>query len=359
MMTRLFRRVWGVLFGGALALVLAVMALRPLAAQTDLLVMEVSDRSALYLIDIGRALTTPLLRGMVEAPSWSPDGRYIAYLAGTKDQHSNTSIRILEVASGAHRELLPASLGLRYMPPVWSPDGRQLVFAGQQEEDSFNHNIYVINADGSNLRQLTGALSHDVHPAWSPDGRQIAFAMHQGGNRSFNPNLVVMDADCDTQPDGCYRNMRRITSFMSVRYPRWSPDGRQIAFIYSDYNQLYVVDIDGGNLRSLARREGLLWFSWSPDGSQILFASSLGIRTWRLALIDVASGQLHNIESQRNAVAPVWSPDGSRIAFLGVTDRRFNVYVMDRDGTNLRQLTGQGVDGYRFDWSPADKAHSS
>jgi Tol biopolymer transport system component len=352
MMSRVIRRLCLPVFGAALALLLLALLLRLPPAHADMLVLEVSDRSALYLVDIGRALSAPLLRGRVEAPSWSPDGRRIAYLAGTPRTSANTSIQIMDVQAHTSVTVLPPSPGMHFTQPVWSPDGTRLVFAGRDEANSFNYNIYIINADGTHLRQLTGSGTNDTHPVWSPDGRQIAFSMFRGSSRTFNPNIVVVDADCDTLPGGCYENMRPVTRHISARYPRWSPDGRQIAFIYGDYNQLYVINVDGSDPRRLVRREGLLWFEWSPDSGSILFASSLAPQIWRLALVDVDTAHIREIESDRNAVAPLWSPDGRQIAFLGVDNRQFNVYIMDSDGGNVRQLTGRKTDGFRFGWAP-------
>lgn len=337
-----------VLFGLVMALLLITM--RPLLARPDVMVLEVNDRSGLYLIDVQRGLTTTLARGRVEAPVWSPDGRKIAYL--NSSGLGRASLQVMDVQDNSLIELLPPQFAVEYERPAWSPDSQQLVFSARRTLDDPQFDIYVVNADGSDLRQLTNALTDDFWPSWSPDGTQIVFALHRRNGRQFNPNIYVMDTDCDQLPGGCYANLHRVTNLLTARYPSWSPDGSKIALIADYFENLHVVDADGSNLRNLVRGSGLLWYHWSPDSRQIVFAASTGLRTWGVSVVDVESGEIRAINSGRNAVAPVWSPDGSRIAFLGVQDQHFHVYLTDPMSSYLRQLTGSRMQGYRFAWSP-------
>ncbi len=102
--------------------------------------------------------------------------------------------------------------------PTWSPDGRQIAF----NRDS---HIYVIDADGENLRQLTRHKNNeqDLHPDWSPDGTLIAFDRFTGGAPNRRANIYTMDP--------VTRFVQRVTDFdFNAQAPKWSPDGQWILF---------------------------------------------------------------------------------------------------------------------------------
>jgi Tol biopolymer transport system component len=176
---------------------------------------------------------------------------------------------------------------LRIYDLAWSPDGNQIAFSA-----SLSGNIYVIDADGSNLRQVTDDGGSE--PTWSPDGARIAFVAQ---NRVYRI--------CVTDLAGAHC----LTDFaMPVCCPSWSPVGDEIAFIVQGdveagtATAMYVVGIDGSNLR------------------HVVDVSSEGTFGW----------------------PPAWSPDGSMIAYLGKYEKDTGIYVVDSDGGNIRRLVGGG-----------------
>ena len=143
-----------------------------------------------------------------------------------------------KLAVGIHLGLGPAS------DPAWSPDGQMIAFV--RLNPGLGEPIYVVRADGSRLRNLTPKPVGDyADPAWSPDGRKIAFV----NDRDGNSEVYVMNANGNGQ-----RNLTRNPAFDAD--PAWSPDGRKIAFVSNrDGNYgVYVMNADGSGQRRLAQR---------------------------------------------------------------------------------------------------------
>ena len=102
--------------------------------------------------------------------TWCPDGKKVAYVAGPRMQGK---IKIMD-ADGENCHLLFEGEGPQ-RTPQWSPDGKQIVFS-MRSKDHNNWNIFVINVDGTGLKNLTDSTRFAADPSWSPDGKKIAFA---------------------------------------------------------------------------------------------------------------------------------------------------------------------------------------
>jgi Tol biopolymer transport system component len=191
-------------------------------------------------------------------PDWSPDGSLIAFGSFAEGRQS---IHVMNHDGSDERRLSPGGYESDDMEPAWSPDGSRIAFASTRPFNGAWH-IWVMNADGSGLRQVTGAFS--TSPAWSPDGTRIAY-VGAGGGISVVPGEGG-NAQRVTQPHADSTDER----------PAWSPDGTKVAFArrqtFGADAQLYVIDADGSNERQLTTTEGASHFpSWSPDGQQIVF----------------------------------------------------------------------------------------
>ena len=231
--------------------------------------------------------------------------------------------------------------------PVWSPDGRTIAF----ERPGFD-GIWVMNADGSERRSLTQGRGGGGAPSWSPDGRRIAFSRNRGGT----PDVYVMNAD----GSGPRRLVR------DGLLPAWSPDGRTIAFVRVHFVKcrrvpsqapcigsvaIHVVNADGSNLRQLTPDSAVFGFgSWSPDGRRIAFVSKRDGNPEIYVMNADGSEQRRLTRSALRDRAPVWSPDGQTIAFVRSKFNTFeHIYVMNADGSGQRRLIRNGVAPR---WSP-------
>ena len=135
-------------------------------------------------------------------PAWSPDGERIVFGA-RREGHFETKFAVTyEIyvmdADGSNLQRLTENRKNDW-GPSWSHDGKRIAFASDRKGDLANIDIYVMDANGGNLRRLTENRIYDWFPSWSPDGERIVFVSERDGNKE----IYVMDADG--------RNLQRLT----------------------------------------------------------------------------------------------------------------------------------------------------
>jgi Tol biopolymer transport system component len=223
---------------------------------------------------------------------------------------------------------------------AWSPDGTQIVYRDSRRGINQDDEIYVIGADGSGARNLSMHPGNDWGPDWSSDGAWIAFNSDRGGR--LGGWLV--------RPDGS--DLRRIDADVWLEYPSFSPDGSRVVFMghaAGDYD-VYVADIATGEVTQLTDAPGSDgWPAWSPDGEWIAFKSDRDdclyaaddVDCWRTG----EPGEHHDIwimradGSDQRRVTPeqgqfvAWSPDGAYLLISGRT-----LYVVRPDGTGRAEI---------------------
>ena len=221
--------------------------------------------------------------------------------------------------------------------PSWSPDGRRIAFLSSR---GGTPGIFVMNADGSGETRLTSSPRVDEHPSWSPDGQQVVF--NRGGGDDIEIFVINTDGTGLTQLTNSPPPVWNYD-------PRWSPDGRQIAFTSNRDGtiEIYVMNPDGSAQTRLTNgpRQNQQP-SWSPDGTQIVF-SSLQDHYFQLFVMNADGSALTQVTTSQNLhVEPSWSPDGRRIAFTSAS----GIYVVNADGTGGSQLTTSGGDRWPSWW---------
>ncbi|MBM4420969.1 MAG: hypothetical protein FJ034_05195, partial [Chloroflexi bacterium] len=188
-----------------------------------------------------------------------------------------------------------------------SPDGREVAFAWDRGE---GFEICVAPLAGDRVFQLTAAGGYSAAPRWSPDGKWLAF-LRDGA-------LLVTDRDGKAER----------TLANGARDHAWSPNGETIA--YANGKGIAVVARAGGATRTLTSRAGDATPAWSPDGSAVVFT-----RDGALFVAAGGGGSERRIETGGRASEPRWSPDGRRLAVTVEREGRPMVALVTPDGGDL------------------------
>ena len=213
-----------------------------IAFQSDRDSLE-NGRSDIYLMNadgtnVRRLTTNPAFD---EAPAWSPDGNRIAFLS-TRDDVQN-GIRQLYVmnADGTGQMRVPPGISVE-SPISWSPDGTKLAFSAPQGSISDASDIFILNAGGTITRLTAAAIpgEHYTAPAWSPNGQQLALTQTLLTFR--DAEVFVINAD-----GSGLKNLTNAPGHDTE--PTWAPDGSAIAFVgsRSGTRQIYSMYVDGSN----------------------------------------------------------------------------------------------------------------
>jgi TolB protein len=223
--------------------------------------------------------------------------------------------------------------------PTWSPDGRAIAYTSYRRGPP---NIFVSNIYQGTLEEITKGPGENWLPAWSPDGARLCFTSTRDGNAE----LYVANRDGS--------NLRRLTDHPGIdSTPTWSPSGTQIAFT-SDRTgspQIYIVGVDGLGLRRVTSESYADRPTWSPaPHNEIAYTARTGPGN-DIKVMDLASGQVRQLTfGEGTNESPAWAPNGRHLAFTSTRSGKTQVFVMARDGRDLKQLTKVG-NNYQPNWS--------
>ena len=308
-------------------------------------------------------------------PSWSADGRWLAFLADRGGEDAKTQVWLMPAAGGKARQVTKFADGVEEY--ALSPNGRQIAVIArdperpegkpkpknpppivinryQFKEDGVGYltgrrkHLYVVDVASGKATLLTSGDHDEQLPSWSPDGRTIAYVTKRGGDpdRHLNFDIYLIAPEAGASE-------RQLTSFPGSDLdpywesrPSWSPDGKRIAYLQSGEDrwiyyapwQLAVIDVASGK-STLPSPIDMAFTKprWSPDGRSVLSLVERN-RVTHLSRIDVASGNVTTLTGGAHfdtdfAIAP-----NGRVAVLGGDDYRPNE-IAAIDGEKLRRLT--------------------
>lgn len=261
--------------------------------------------------------------------------------------------------------------------PAVSPDGSKIAFLSDRDGAD---DIFLVGADGTGEERLTKTPEAESQPEWSADGSRLFFSVYVDDtsriysialdDRTPKPIGTVPGRAMRVSRDGkrvlywtgSWTAMklfesgldgaasRQLTDGSGVVWgARWSPDGKRIAFGGKESDggvHVYAISADGSGRERLTRfepsemREQMP--AWSPDGSTLAVQASMSGQPAHIWLVDLKTGASRKLGAHTepyNDEVPAWFPDGRRIAFQSDRTGVVEVWSMDADGSDQRQVT--------------------
>ncbi len=229
---------------------------------------------------------------------------------------------------------------------AWSPNGMMLAYetrytSGMSSNIETHVNIEIADWKGNLISTIAGA-GLVSSPHWLDDNRTIVFL----SSSDLGSEIYSVDVN---NPNHWYL-FTQIQGNYVIDYVSVSPDSRMIAFTVVP-SGVFILDRENGNVEQIAHNG--FKPTWSPDGERIAFWAFNEVRNLDIYVFNVVDRmglQLTNHDAAE--FEPAWSPDGSQIAFVSDRDGDYEIFVMNANGTNVRQVTFNDVNDTDPAWIP-------
>ena len=303
-----------------------------------------NSASASINITVGSAGPTP--------PSPGPSRGKLAFVS---DRDGQAEIYVMNADGSNVRRLTYTPGGLPSQAPTWSPDGRKMAFISGGDWDGDGYvglGLCIMDSDGNNVREIRVSTDLPIgyinNLAWSPDGTRFAFVAPDPTYTNFDVYTMNMHGS----------DVKKLTTDgKSAWTPSWSPDSKYIAFSSTrdptDLRDIYIMDADGSNQQWLSNAPP---FSsepaWSPDGAKLACQADYN-DIWVISIDGSNQIKLTNNRGGDYNCHPTWSPDGTRVAFVSDRDANQEIYVANPDGSGETRLTNERARDWDPAWSPA------
>lgn len=341
----------------------------------------------IYVMNADGTCPVRLTHTLINAlnPSWSPDGTCILFVSETMigliGDHDSRSYAVYVMDTEGSRARRLADSGRCHPSALWSPDGSRIVFLS--EDDNENCILHTMNKDGSHRAPLVGIPMNSARArlGWSPDGKRIAFSATDPKTGKTDVYIVNRSGN----------DLTNLTSHSAHDdFVAWTPDGRRLLFL-SDQNRdeeengihrittLYIMDADGTNVQRLLddvdcggrTKDKAYRGVWLPNSSSKIVVRMKqdwpSFPEWHVVDIDCV---LHNSTTSGDlppdchtkklpwdisfANSANWPPGGKQFSYEATDTRTHwsDIFVVNFDGTGLRNLTDCPADDISPDWSP-------
>jgi dipeptidyl aminopeptidase/acylaminoacyl peptidase len=335
----------------------------------------------------------------VAEPAISPDGQWVAYSVRTTDVAKDKRFWHVWMTSWDGRQ----SLQITQSPdsehsPGFSPDGHYLAFLSARGEKDGPDALWLLDRGGGDARQATHFKGDVIDYDWSPDGRKLVLVVQDdplpgsdAADEDKTPPPIVIDRYYFKEDETGYLDSRRTHLYLldvasgkvdvltegrfSERYPAWSPDGTQLAFMSKrgpdpDRDNMWGLYVMNAAVGAPARLVTMFvgdsgdsgWMSepqWSPNGRDIAFIAGTEHRLLyyaqtRLNVVPAAGGPPRVVSRalDRNVLQPQWSEDGKAIYALVEDDRNQHLAAFDASSGRVEVLNDGRRETSAFDVGP-------